>query len=334
MDALLPSRNHRWFSRAVCSLAWIVFAWAWLTLALGAHASERRSVIVGFSGLALLALAWWQRRHLTRPLLVLSLAAFTAGCAFLVIRPSQERAWAFDAAEVPWAEVQGEIATLHNYRNFDWRSATEATPRWETRTLPLSALRHVDFIMTYWGSPHICHTMVSFDFGSHGHVCVSIEARREAGEDYSPVAGAFRSYELIYVFGDERDILRVRTHFRPGNEVYLYRLTASPEAARIQFLDYLQSANRLRTQPEWYNSIVTNCTTLIRQHARPLRVSLPWSWRILANGHVDEYLHELGYITRELPFEELKRRSQITPAASLATSGIFSKDIRRGRPGF
>jgi hypothetical protein len=315
-------------------LAGIAFVWAWLTFALAAHAAFLRSAIVGLLGAALLALVWRQRRERAKPLHALLLAAFAAALAALTIRPRQDRAWAFDLAAVPWVDVQGEIVTLHNYRNFDWRSATEATPRWETRTLPLSALRHVDFIMTYWGSPHICHTMVSFDFGPHGHVCVSIEARREAGEEYSPIAGAFRRYELIYVFGDERDLLGVRTHFRPGNEVYLYRLTASPEAARIQFLDYVQSANQLRTRPEWYHSIVTNCTTLIRQHARPLHVSLPWSWRILANGHADEYLHRLGYITRELPFEELKRRSRITPAARLAPSGNFSEEIRRGRPGF
>jgi hypothetical protein len=327
-------RNQSRLRRAIWLPTLIVFAWAWAVFASAAHASDLRAGIVSLSGGALLALAWWRRRHRTTPFVGLGFASLTAACAALIIRPSNERAWAPDSTELPWADVQGDIVTLHNYRNFDWQSATEATPRWETRTLPLSALRHVDFIMTYWGSPHICHTMVSFDFGPQGRVCASIEARRTAGEEYSPLAGAFRRYELLYVFGEERDVLRVRTNFRAGNEVHLYRLTTTPEAARIVFLDYLRSANALRTRPEWYHSIATNCTTLIRQHARPLRVNLPWDWRLLANGHADKYLYDLGYITRELPFEELKRRSLVTPAARLAPPENFSDEIRRGRPGF
>ena len=334
MEASPASRSLRRFRRVIWLPALILFAWAWGTWASVAHASEQRTVIVSLLGAAVLALVWRRRRHPATPILSLLVAALAAACAALLIRPSNDRAWAFDLAEVPWSEVQGDIVTLHNFRNFEWRSATEATRRWETRTFPLSALRHVDFIMTYWGSPHICHTMVSFDFGSHGRVCASIEARREAGEEYSPLAGVFRCYELSYVFSDERDVLRVRTNFRARNEVFLYRLKATPEAARVQFLEYLRAANELRTRPAWYNSLATNCTTLIREHARAMHINLPWDWRLHANGHAHEYLHRLGYISPELPVEELKRRSHVTPAARLASLESFSEDIRRGRPGF
>jgi hypothetical protein len=148
------------------------------------------------------------------------------------------------------------------------------------------------------------------------------------------LAGAFRRYELAYVIGDERDVLRVRTNFRAHNDVYLFRLAADPAAARAQFLDFLAAANRLRHRPEWYHSLTTNCTTVIRRHAAPLQVALPLDWRLVANGHADEYLHRLGYITRELPLPELKRRSRITDAARRASLAHFSEAIREGLPGF
>lgn len=252
----------------------------------------------------------------------------------LLVQPRNDRAWAADDRELPWAEVHGDMVTLHHYRNFEWESETGFTPRWETRTFPLSALQHVDFIMAYWGSPHTCHTMVSFDFGPHGHVCVSVEARREVTERYSPLAGAFRRYELAYVIGDERDLVRVRTSFRPGNEVYLFRLRATPEYARRQFLDNLKSANELRSHPAWYNTLTTNCTTTIRHHAQLEPDRLPLDWRVLLNGHADEYLYDLGHLVPGMPFDELKRRSHISPAARAAAVEDFPQLIRAGRPGF
>src|SRR6185295_7914149 len=123
-----------------------------------------------------------------------------------------------------------------NVRNFAWISETEITPHWATRSFRLSQLRHPDFLITYWGSPHISHTMVTFDFGPDGRVCASIEARREQGETYSALAGIFRRYELVYVFGDERDVVRLRTTVRPDNEVYLFRFNAKPAIVQVMFL--------------------------------------------------------------------------------------------------
>jgi len=259
------------------------------------------------------------------------------GCALLLsvalLRPSNERTWAFDAAHLPWADIQGDTVTLHNYRNFEWTAADRAVERWETKTVQLSRLRAVDFGMVYWGSPHICHTLLTFDFGADGFVCASIEARREQGEAYSPLAGIFRKYEVCYVLGDERDILRLRTNVR-GEDVYLIRLTATPEAARSLFLDYSKSMGSLRTDPQWYHSFATNCTTLLRRHELRLQPGSPWSWRLIANGHLDGYLYDRGYVAHTLPLAELKRRSAVSAAALLAPAEEFSQAIRAGRPGF
>ena len=112
--------------------------------------------------------------------------------------------------------------------------------------MKLSDLRGIDISITYWGSAYIAHPIVSFWFGGDNYVAASIETRKEVGEGYSAVRGFFRQYELIYLFADERDIVRLRTNFRTGEDVYLYRTIAKPEWARKLFIEYIRQANLLR----------------------------------------------------------------------------------------
>ncbi len=317
-------RAGRWAAGAATVLVLV-----WATLAVWQISAPAALALIVASG----AGAWLVRRRAWAPLAWPVVPALALG-AWSLLPPRNDRAWLPEIERTAWAETAGDRVTVHNVRHFAWRSLTDYTPRWETRTHHLSQLRHLDLVMTYWGSRHVCHTMLTFDFGPEGRLCVSIEARREAGEEYSALAGMFRRYELIYVFADERDVVRLRTGIRPDNDVYLYRLTATPEVARAMFLDYLRTANSLRGRPEWYHSLLTNCSTTIRQHVRRAEVPDPWDWRMLANGHVDGRLYDFGYVTRELPLPELKRRSLITPAARAAdTAEDFSDRIRRGLPG-
>ena len=126
----------------------------------------------------------------------------------------------------------------------------------------------MDLFLVVWGSPLIAHTIMSFGFDDGRYLAMSIETRKEKGEEYSAVGGFFKQYELIYVVADERDVVRLRTNYR-GEEVYLYRLRESPEIARPMFLEYLRHVNRLRDRPEWYNALTHNCTTAIRGHVQP-----------------------------------------------------------------
>jgi hypothetical protein len=237
--------------------------------------------------------------------------------------------------KLPWGEISGDTVTIHNFRNAERRSVDDFTPRWETRTFSLTTLKHLDFYMVYWDSPHVCHTMMTFDFGAQGRVCASIEARRETDENYSPLAGAFRQYELLYVLGDERDVVRLRAGLSETDRVYLFRISAPPEIVRAIFLDYLKACDALRERPAWYHSLTSNCSTLIRKHVNAAHPDAPWDWRIVANGHLDERLYEQGHLDQSLPLSTLKARSLINPAARLAgDSPDFSERIRQNLPGF
>jgi len=258
------------------------------------------------------------------------LIPFAAGFVWwLTLRPSNDRNWSLEYARIPWAEIEGDRVTIHNFRNCDYRTKTDFSARWETKTIHLSKLCGLDLFMSYWGSPHIAHTLLSFDFGDDGRVCTSIETRRERHETYSAVRGFFRQYELYYVIGDERDLVRLRTNYR-REDVYLYRLAeASPEIYRTLFLAYLQSANDLRERPRWYHAALNNCTTNIRLNAQASGFAAAWNWRMLLNGHFDELLHRRGTIPSSLTFAETKARAQINDRANAAGSAVdFSERIR------
>jgi Domain of unknown function (DUF4105) len=256
---------------------------------------------------------------------------------WLSLKPSNQRAWQPDAAQTAWAESNGDQITIHNFRDCDYRSEGDYSARWESRSYDLSQLQAVDLFLSYWGSPWIAHPIVSFDFGAQGHVAISVEPRKEVGKVYSAVRGFFRYNELIYVVGDERDVVRLRSNYRGHEDVYLFRTRVTPQQGRLLFLDYLRHANHLRDHPEWFNALNNNCTTNIpfagaesgqRNWSR-------WDWRILLNGHVDEMLYEHGDLAGSLPFALLKRRALINPAAGAADHAPeFCDRIRAGREGF
>jgi hypothetical protein len=256
---------------------------------------------------------------------------------WLSLKPSSTRNWQADVAETPWAEIAGDRVTIHNVRNCDYRAEFDYDCKWETRTFNLSNLKGLDIALTYWGSPWIAHPIVSFDFGDQGHVPISIETRKVVGRGYSAILGFFRQYELTYIVSDERDLIRLRTNYRTGEEVYLFRTVATPRQARGLFLQYLDHINRLHNTPEWYNALTNNCTTNIAVAEAAREGSRPrWDWRILLNGHSDEMMYERQQLVTEgLSLKDLKERIHINAAARLADKDPeFSVRIREGRPGF
>ena len=251
---------------------------------------------------------------------------------WLSISPSNERDWLPEVAYAPTVQFDGDRVTIRNVRNFHYRSETDYDARWDERSYDLSKLRGMDMFLSYWGSPHIAHTIASWEFEDGQHLAISIETRKEQGESYSAVIGFFRQFELYYVVADEQDLVRLRTDHR-GEDVYLYRLRMSTDQAREVLVDYLEVANRLAEEPEWYNALTHNCTTTIRLHMQHVGIRNPLRWQLLANGHIDELGYARGQIDTSLPFEELRERSTITSVArALEPDEDYSEGIRRGLP--
>ena len=282
--------------------------------------------------LAILAVWIWVKSRWLKPALTAGGFVLVLGW-WLTLRPSNDRDWQPDVSVLAYADVEGNRVTVHNIRNCDYRTETDFDVRHYDKTFDLDQIRTADLYMVYWGSPNMAHTMVSFGFAGGDHVCFSIETRKEKGEGYSAVKGLFRQFELIYIVADERDVVRLRTNYRQGEEAYLFRLNASPAQVRAFFLNYVEQLNRLRDQPRWYNAVRHNCTTSIRMQ-RAAADRAPWDWRMLVNGYGDELLYERGMIPTNRPLTELKARAHINARARAADKAAdFSRQIRQGVPG-
>jgi Domain of unknown function (DUF4105) len=281
--------------------------------------------------IALLAIVLFVRGKLLKFAIVFGAFAVVVSW-WLTLKPSNDRPWQPDVDKTAWAEINGDEVTIHNVRNCDYRTTTDFTPHWETRTVRLSQIAGIDVAINYWGSPWIAHPIVSFQFADALPLCFSIETRKTIGQQYSTLEGFYRQYTLIYIVADERDCIRLRTNYR-REEVYLYHTLASPAQARERFREYLATLNALHENPRWYNVVTSNCTTSIRaQRAAKLRT--PWDWRILFNGKADEMLYQDHAVaTGGLSFSELKQRSLINERARAANqSPDFSSIIRGGLP--
>ena len=282
-----------------------------------------------FSLAAIMAL--WQGRAM------LGLIAFALAFALFLlwwhyIPPSNNRIWADDVARVSSGTVDGSLVTLHNVRNFNWRTDDDYTVQWETRTYDLERLQSVDMIMSYWTGPAIAHMLISFGFDDGRHVVFSVEIRRERRESYSELGGFFKAFDLAIIAADERDIVRVRTNVR-GEDDYLYHLRMPLYDIRALFLRYLDEANALQRVPRFYNTITVNCTTLVYHMMKRIVGHLPLDYRLLLSGYLPEYVYKVGGLDTRYPLAELRQRGRITDRAKAADrSEDFSAAIRARIP--
>lgn len=283
---------------------------------------------------ALMALATrllWQRRPLAMLAVIVPVWALLLGW-WGTLLPSQNRDWQPDVDRVATARIDGDTLTVTNVRNFTWRSDTDFDPRWETRQYRLSALRGADLFLSYWAGERVAHAIISFDFGTAEPLAMSIEIRREKGEAFSSTAGFFKTYELIAIAADERDIVKVRSTVR-GEDVRIFRLDIEPVTARGLLGEYVALVNNLAAEPRWYHTLSANCTTVIFGMARRLDPRIRLDWRVLLPGKLPAYLRENDFVSRAVPLDALVAAGRIGPRASAPPPDPdFSNRIRQGVP--
>jgi hypothetical protein len=314
-------------------LVGLAAAWGTLALWYQAPGTQVKGVIitvwVAFSVAVLIAL-WQGRTGLALLSFALSFAAMLIW--WQRIAPSNDRMWADDVARITSGSIDGDLVTLRNVRNFDWRSNDDYTQRWETRQYDLNKLNSVDMVMSYWEGWTIAHMLISFGFDDDRHVAFSVEVRRQKNLVYSQIGGFFKRDGLSIIAADERDVIRVRTNIR-GEDDYLYRIRMPPAAMRSLFLGYVEQADRLIDTPRFYNTITVNCTTLVYDMMRHIIGYLPWSYRLLFNGYLPAYVYQVGGLDQRFSVAELRALGRITERAKQSDrSDTFSADIRKGIP--
>ncbi len=300
----------------LCSGVWASMA-LWFQLSASVWLSI--TIIAGWWLLSIAVLTGWFTRHSSTHR-AFGFAGVYAVCWLILlgwwhtIQPQQNKPWAPDVARQLQVEQAGNLVTLHHVRNFDWRSTTDFTPRWETRQYDLNKLSSLDVITSYWMGPKIAHVLLSFGFSDGQYVTFSIETRREQHEAFSTFGGFFRKFELSLIAADERDIIYTRTNIR-REQVYLYRMQVSKATIRSLFNSYLQEARELEQQPRFYNTLTSNCTTIVFNMARLIDPGLPLDYRIILSGYLPQYIYEHRGLNQQLPFNVIQQQAYINPYA-------------------
>ena len=296
----------------LCLVLLGTLAWAWSTLAIyfsNLSGPWVRTIAAGAFAIGFAtAFALMPNRRRTAIWFAIAVAAVVV--AWIQIPARNDRDWLPEYSRTPTADFQGDVVTIHDVRDFEYRTESDFTVRYETRTYDLSKLQSLDFIKSQWAGPDIAHTMLSFGFEDGEYLTVSVETRRERGEPQSAIRGIFKQYELVYVLGEERDIIRLRTSFR-GEDVYLYRMRFTKDQMRTVFLDVLQRANDLARNPEFYNTLTDNCTNSLLPHFISVRPASKSDIRFLLNGQSDAVTYERGSIETMGTLEETRAACHI-----------------------
>ncbi|GLR62425.1 Lnb N-terminal periplasmic domain-containing protein [Rhizobium indigoferae] len=314
----------------------VAFASAWASLALWYRlplpevGRQAGAILFGLFGASVVVALFGRRRF--RAVLAFASAFVLVLVWWSTIEPPANGVWAPDVARQVTGEFDGDLLTLTNVRDFEWRSATDFTERWTTRSYDLNKLKSVDMFMSYWSGPTIAHVIMSFGFDDGHYLAWSIEVRRLSGGSFSPLADLFKSSPLVILAADERDLIGLRSNFR-GEDVQIYRLKTSPAAARLLLREYVSDANALAGTPVFYNSLTTNCTTTIVKMMRVAGDAVPTDWRLVVNGYLPEYAYDRGALDISVPLSQLRSAAHIAARAHEdGVSPVFSQAIRVGVP--
>src|SRR5262249_18957092 len=327
------ARSVRWLIAIIFFLVKALLI-TWATLAIYYSNLPWIWARIGLAAAFALFAVWalWLSRRRSMSAVAALLFLCVVGWWWLAIPPSHDRNWRPEVAVMPRAVIDGDRVHLTGVRNFDYRSRNDFTVRYEERDVRLSHLTGLDFYISYWSEGLVGHTFLSFIFDDAPPLSISIETRPEVGEGFAPVASLFKQFELIYVVGDERDLVGVRANHR-REPIYLYHLNTAPENARKLLLIYLARINELAERPEFYHLLSNNCTINIVRYANGGGRAGRFDIRHLLNGLFDSYLYHSGRVDTTLPFDELRRRSQINEAAQAADGAPdFSERIRASLP--
>lgn len=265
------------------------------------------------------------------------LVCFSIGLVwYFAMPPRNDREWDPEVAKIMNYQHQGNQVTIENVRNFNWRSEKDYDVHWETRQYDLSKLQSMDLILSYWAGNLIAHTLVSFNFSDGRHLAFSIEIRKKKGESFSAIGGFFRQFELALIPADEKDIIYTRSNIRQ-ERVYIYPVEMSKTHMQELFIYYLEKGQALRTEPRWYNTLISNCTTLIFDMMNRIE-PVPVDYRVLLSGLLPQYLYDHDVLDHKYNLDQWRQMAHINPKVehfeqlSDQSSAHFSQMIRSGLP--
>ncbi|MEK7510728.1 MAG: DUF4105 domain-containing protein [Patescibacteria group bacterium] len=222
------------------------------------------------------------------------------GFNYFTLEAKLDRPWIEEQSKTAIAEISEDEIIIRNARDWTYDATGPLTKEWVDLAINPKDVKQVWFVIEPFGDwKAVGHTFLTFEFNDGGTISFSIEARREEGEKYEALAGAFRAYDLSYQWGTERDFITRRLVYL-NHPVRMYPLDL-PQGAEESLLHSLaEETNVLAANPRFYNTLTANCTNLLAQIVNkhyPGTLPRHYSW--ILTGYSDTYLMREGFIQLE-----------------------------------
>jgi hypothetical protein len=328
--------------RVACAVAWSVLGlWTALALFYNVPLPPWAATILALTVTFLYASAFRERlfvrgrrgnpwRETRCSLAALAVTAAVAIWYFDFIKPNPNEDWITKHARMPHVEIVGDKVYVKDVRNYTWRTPTDFTPGYEDRVYDVSALSSMYFVLSpIFDLEPVAHVWVCFGFADGQHVAVSVEARGVNGRPFGLFRSMFRQFQLIYVIGDERDVVGLRGVARKA-AVRFYPARTAPDRMRALFVDMMERAHSLEEHPEFYNLLANNCLNNVTHHIRSLGGrDLPSELWLVLTGFSDRYAYDYGFLDTDLPFEKAREAYRIDEwIQNTPLDETFSKRLR------
>ena len=251
---------------------------------------------------------------------LLSALFLVSGCGLGLFNggASNDRNWQEQVSRLAVAEWRDERTfAMRDLRAWEFGPGGPRRKDWVTREYDLDDVRGIWFFFSpFRPGDDLGHTFVTFELVRNGRpdfLTLSIEARREVGEVYSPLRGAFGAYELAFVWSTEKDIF-TNTAIALNRDLEMYKVNVSAEHASQILKAFVERSNQLAGKPELYNTLESNCASeLALVINRLFGEKIPRHRSFRRTGEAAEYLHSLGYIEPgAVPFADLQEAADIS----------------------
>ncbi|MBI1341213.1 DUF4105 domain-containing protein [bacterium] len=251
-------------------------------------------------------LSWLERRPWSGVALVALAICVAAFMRTLVERPRSDRNWVEHLALMP--AIDRDDAGFRLALATDWSYTPEgpADKRYTSFAAEFADLRNVWFVLEpHPGMKPMAHTLVLFEFADDRMIGLTIEARREANEAYSAVAGMFNAFELAFIWSTPRDLL-TRRAVMLAHDVMVYPLRLDDGQKERFLIRLLDETAKLERTPRFYNTLGSNCTNELAKFAL-----LDWHPSWVLTGYSAERLFALGLIPGQ-DFASAQRGARLT----------------------
>lgn len=324
---MLPSRKF-----LLCAAIFPCFAWSCLALLFFPDIPGWLAGVISLSWAAVAVAGIYRSRCAPRWLGVASGGTALIAIAHFTQSASDSRDWVWDQERTVLIRLSEEEAIIDNLRNTIYGEDGRIHSRNHyTDVFRFEDVESVDYVHEILSANGlVAHGFLTFAFSDGRRLAVSVEARRRAHHTYHPLRGLFRNYELIYIMGQETDLIGMRGNVR-NNPVYVYPIRATRDEARGVFRSVLSRAESLGRHPEFYNTITNNCVTNILLHASDFAPeSLRYDIRILLPGLADGLIVERGLVAFEGSRHEARQQFRINDRSRpFADPREWSEQIRQ-----